>query len=162
MRLESLDGAFVDLTVIGYQFASGVSTSSGPDWDANWLMVHGEAWDGVQSWAFDDPCLTTWEAKELASWLRGLGSGGPTVAAGGGPGHGRFLLTEPNLMFALIEAAQGITTMDIYFEAESRPPMASCDDGEGAGHKVRLTIPQSDLARAGEGWEHDLEEFPPR
>lgn len=72
VRLQSLDGLFVDIAVISYQFGRGQSTSDGADWDANWLIIRGKAWDGGESWEFDDPCMTTWEARELASWLRGF------------------------------------------------------------------------------------------
>ena len=162
MRLESLDGHFVELTVTGYQFGSGQSTSSGVDWDANWLMIRGKAWDGTQSWQFDDPCMTTWEARELASWLRGPGAVTPATVATGESEEVRLWFTEPNLMFALDKTSEGITTVDVYFDAESRPPAGSNDEGEGLGHQVRLTIPHVDIADAVSRWEQDLRAFPVR
>ena len=56
----------------------------------------------------------------------------------------------------------GITTVDVYFDAESRPPTSSNDDDEGLGHKVRLTIPQADVAEAVDHWDQDLQGFPVR
>lgn len=154
MRLESLDGLFVDLRVSSYEFECGQSTSEWPDWDANWLMVHCEAWDGVESWAFDDPCMTTWEARELASWLRSLGNPDPEAA--------RLWLTEPNLTFELADASAGVTTLEVHFDAESRPPNCSSDDHEGFGHRVRLIVPQADLVAAANEWDCDLAAFPIR
>lgn len=49
-----------------------------------------------------------------------------------------------------------ITTVNIYFNAESRPPTGSNDDEEGVGHKVRLILPQADVAEAVTQWEQDL------
>jgi hypothetical protein len=162
VRLESLDGHFVELAVTGYQFGNRQSTSSDVDWDANWLMIRGKAWDGSQSWEFDDPCMTTWEARELASWLRGLGNGHPATVAAAKPEEVTLWFTEPNLMFTLSETSQGITTVDVYFNAESRPPRGSNDEDEGLGHRVRLTIPQADIAEPVGGWEQALTHFPVR
>jgi len=162
VRLESLNGHFVELTVTGYQFGSGQSTSSGVDWDVNWLMIRGKAWDGTQSWQFDDPCMTTWEARELASWLRGLGTANLATVAAAEPEEVTLWLTEPNLTFTLDKASQGITTVDVFFNAESRPPTGSNDDDEGLGHRVRLTLPHADTAEAVSRWEQDLRAFPVR
>ena len=68
---------------------------------------------------------------------------------------------EPNLMFTLAGTSQRVTTLDVYFDAESRPPNGSNDD-EGLGHRVRLTMPQAEIAAAVSDWEQDLREFPPR
>jgi len=67
--LASLDGASVELRPTRYQFPAEPPEPG--DWDANWLEVHGRVRTtaGV-TWTFDDPCLTTWEAEELATWLR--------------------------------------------------------------------------------------------
>jgi len=147
VRLESLNGHFVELAVSGYQFGSGQSTSAGVDWDANWLMIRGKAWDGTQSWEFDDPCMTTWEARELSSWLRGLGNANPATVAAAEPQELRLWLTEPNLMFALHATSEGVTTLDVYFDAESRPPTGSNDDDAGLGHRVRLATRRSTSPR---------------
>ena len=146
----------------GYEFVHGQSKSEQADWDANWLMIRGKVWDGDQGWEFRDPCMTTWEARKLASWLRGLGDAKPATVAGVDPKEPALWLTEPNLMFTLIQASQGITKLDIYFNAESRPPAGSNDDDQGLGHLVRLTIPQADIAAAVRSWEEDLTHFPAR
>ena len=162
MHLQSLDGLFVDLVVTSYQFGRGQSSDDEADWDANWLMIRGKAWDGAASWEFHDPCMTTWEARELASWLRGLGSADPKTITATDPAVVRFWMTEPNLMFTLAATSMGIVTLDVYFDAESRPPSGSNDDKAGLGHRVRLTIPQADLAVAVDDWERDLIAFPVR
>lgn len=162
MRLESLNGHFVELKVTGYEFADGPSTTSGVDWDANWLVVHGKAWDGTQSWEFADPCMTTWDARQLASWLRGLGNASPLVVETAEPDEVTLWLTEPNLAFTLNRVSQGITTVDVYFNAESRPLTRSDDDDEARGHRVRLTMPQAEIAKAVDRWEEDLQQFPVR
>lgn len=162
MRLQSLDGFFVDLAVISYQFGRGESKSEGSDWDANWLMIRGKVWDGIASWEFQDPCMTTWEVRELASWLRGLGNTQRETVAAADPEPLRMWLTEPNLMFTLADTSRDITTVDVYFDAECRPPNCSFDGHEGLGHRVRLTIPQADLASAVAEWEQDLVAFPTR
>jgi hypothetical protein len=163
VKLESLNGHFVEIKVAGYQFGSGPrSTGADVNWDANWLVIHGKAWDGAHSWEFDDPCMTTWEARELAAWLRGLGDASPANRAAAEADEVTLWFTEPNLTFTRGNISQGITTLDVYFSAESRPPTGSNDDREGLGHKVRLTIPQADIAEAASRWDEDLGEFPVR
>lgn len=102
------------------------------------------------------------EARALASWLRGLGKASPATVAATDPEEVRLWLTEPNLMFTLAATSQGITTLDVYFDAESRPRGDSNDDNEGLGHRVRLTIPQAEVAAAVGDWERDLTAFPTR
>jgi len=80
--------------VTGYQFATGQSTSNEADWDASWLMIRGKIWDGTESWVFHDPCMTTWEAREFATWLRGLEGTSPAAGAAAEPGELR--LSSPN------------------------------------------------------------------
>lgn len=116
-------------------------------------MIRGKVWDGSKSWEFHDPCMTTWEARELASWLRGLGNAHPETVAAADPEEVRLWLTEPNLMFTLAATSEGITTLDVYFDAESLPPHGS-NDHEGLGHRVRLTMPQAEIAAAVTVWEH--------
>lgn len=160
MKLESLDGRYVELTVSGYEFAGGPSTPDEPDWDANWLMIAGKVWDGDQSWAFHDPCMTTWEAQQLASWLRGLGNAHPATVESADPEELRLYMTEPNVMFELNRTSEGITTLDVFFDAESQPPSGLND--EGLGHRVRLTMPQADVAAAANEWERELMSYPIR
>jgi hypothetical protein len=163
VKLESLNGHFVELKVTGYQFGSDLrSTSLDVGRDANWLMIHGKAWDGAHSSEFDDPCMTTFEARELAAWLRELRDAGPVPAAAAERDRVWFWLTEPNLAFSLKSAFRGVTTLDVYFNAESRPPTGSNDDGEGLGHRIRLTMSQADIAKAVWHWDQDLQDFPLR
>jgi hypothetical protein len=93
MRLRSTDGASVELHITGHEFPdhrvpvvevainwlqAGPTASQLPnadaedllrDWDANWLQVSGSITlaDG-RIWAFEDPCLATWQARELAEF----------------------------------------------------------------------------------------------
>ena len=162
MKLESLDGQFVDLTVTSYQFGGGRSVGDQRDWDANWLMVHGKVWDGDRSWEFSDPCMTTWEARELAGWLRGLTNASPETVESAEPDELRLWLTEPNLTFELAGTTEGLISLIVHFDAESRPPSGSSDDGQGLGHRVALSVPDAVLMRAVDDWDQDLTQFPER
>jgi hypothetical protein len=159
MRLESVDGLFVELEVSSYQFGSRQSSSNGADWDANWLVISGKVWDGDRSWEFRDPCMTTWEARELASWLTGLGAtaSGPSDAA-----ERRLWMTEPNLTFESVGATDGLRVIDVFFDAEARPPTGSNDEGQGVGHLVRLSMAQADIAAAVLAWTEALRDYPVR
>ena len=102
MRLESIDGAVVELRPTGYQFPRLVGDGH-RDWDANWLVIEGagRTSDG-RSWDFSDPCLTTWEARSLGDWLRGVVSGAVAPTSFGGTGDEVLeIFTEPNLALSL-------------------------------------------------------------
>ena len=75
MRLTSTDSSFVELRVLRYQFPKMTGDGSGHDTDANWLIIGGHVATDRISWYFEDPCLMTTEAQELASWLRVGGHG---------------------------------------------------------------------------------------
>ena len=62
----------IQVNVVGYQFTYN---PVGNIYDNNWLMVRVKLTEGVLSYSFDDPCMTT---QELADLVRGL----ENVAAG--------------------------------------------------------------------------------
>lgn len=162
MRLESVDGIFVELAVSSYQFGSRQSSSDDVDWDANWLVIAGKVWDGHRSWEFRDPCMTTWEARELASWLAGLAATNPVPADAVEDSERRLWMTEPNLTFEAVGAEDGLCVIDVFFDAEARPPTQSNDEGEGVGHRVRLTVPHVDITAAVADWSAELRDYPVR
>lgn len=121
MRLKSADGTIADLRPLRYQFGPSAPPR---DWDANWLVVGAdiEMSDG-RSWSFTDPCLTTWEARELASWLRGVLSGDVDASPFGGDEDECLLaFTEPNLAVSLARRDRDMATIRLHFSLEARPP----------------------------------------
>jgi hypothetical protein len=63
---DSGAGALVEIRPVRYQFP-GARRPAG-DWDANWLIISADVRtvDG-RCWHFEDPCLTTWEARSLGA-----------------------------------------------------------------------------------------------
>lgn len=190
MQLRSPDGATVDLRITGYQFpdykvpaaeAAGtwlraVTMASrlpganarhlARDWDANWLQVRGDITlaDG-KTWAFEDPCLTTWQARELGSWLREAAAGTvpPSRVAGGEPGELLEFL-EPDIAFSMQGRADGRVRIRVYFSLEALPPwlQGTAEEPGLFEYFVRLDVSADELTRAAESWLLDLAEFPPR
>jgi len=132
MQLRSPDGASVDLRITGYQFpGKWAKVGSPPSWEwagdresANWLQIGGHITlaDG-KTWAFEDPCLTTWDALELGSWLREVAAGTvpPSPDAGGEP-EGLLDFLEPNLAFSVEGRTADRVQIRIHFSLESVPP----------------------------------------
>jgi hypothetical protein len=121
VRLVSGDGASVDVRPVAYQFDLPPAVASGQDWDANWLMIQGDVRtaDGRQ-WTFSDPCLTTWEARSLSSWLHAV------ATRNDAPEDQSIVFTEPNLAF-------GVTDHDgERVRIRSACPMRPCPPGCGA------------------------------
>lgn len=154
MRLES-EGRFVQLRPTRYQFPDCGAESGRFDWDANWLQIRGDVVDGEVAWHFEDPCLTTREAGELLDWLR-------RVADSRASSDEQLWFTEPNLHFAVRDRAGDVATVVVSFAQESSPPGAAEDVRHGDGHDVALRVSASDIRRAAEEWERELEPFPER
>ena len=158
MRLVSRDGASLTLHPAGYQFEVTPETADEEDWDANWLMIRGNARtaDG-RRWAFLDPCLTTWEARSLSAWLRAV--------VGDGKARRRHIaFTEPNLSFGLERRRAGRVRLQARFSHEALPPRVPRDhDGwQASEYFLILDISREDLARAARAWDLEHEQFPER
>lgn len=167
MRLTSTDGAIVDLAPVRYQYPEMVPEES-PDWDCNWLMIRGDIRlaDG-RSWWFEDPCLTTWDTKDIARWLRRVRRGlvRPSAFAGEAT-KGLREFTEPNLALSLAARDRRSATIRFHFSAESLPPWLATTPEADAGlylaHFVEVTVSLDDLAHAIDEWTAECAQFPER
>jgi hypothetical protein len=131
VRLCSSDGASITLRPAAYQFEVPPATAGERDWDANWLMIRGDVRtaDG-RGWAFLDPCLTTWEARNLSAWLRG--------AVGEGAARRRLIaFTEPNMAFSIEHRRAGRVRLEVRFSHEALPPW--CHATMPAGRRVNTS-----------------------
>ncbi len=106
------------------------------------------------SWEVVDPCLTTWEAKRLVSWL--------IHAAAHDPAARPMTFTEPNL--TMIARSRTTAPLRVHvracFALELRPPWAR----SAAGNElcVDLDVERSELARAAASLLADVVKFPQR
>ncbi|MGY1858272.1 WapI family immunity protein [Modestobacter sp. SYSU DS0290] len=165
MQLTSSDGASVELRPTRYQFSAPPSEPG--DWDANWLEVHGRVRTATgESWRFDDPCLTTWEARQLGDWLRAAADGRvPELDAPTEDSEELLTFTEPNLGFS-VGARQGdFLVVRVHLSLES------VADRPGAGEEapydfyasgVPLRVGREQLLAAALAWDEDNGPFPER
>ncbi|HEX7162632.1 MAG TPA: hypothetical protein VF223_15525 [Trebonia sp.] len=165
MLLTSVDGTLVDLRISGYQFPRCAATCKN-DWDANWLTVHGEVTqaDG-KSWTFEDPCLTTWEARALGNWLREAAAGTvPVSPFGTGEPEGRLLFfTEPNLAFSVESRTSDQVRVRVHFSLEALPPWLHGDQRPDIfGYVVHIRLSVAKLADAADSWVRGLAQYPER
>jgi hypothetical protein len=149
VHLTSRDQARVELQIASYQFPS-IKAHGPHDWDANWLTVSGIVTlaDG-KTWSFNDPCLTTWEAEELGSWLRDVAAGTiPPSPLGTGEPEKLLTFTEPNLALSLEARAADRLRIRVHFSLEALPPWL-----HGAGRPdifdyfVTLDVSAAELAK---------------
>jgi hypothetical protein len=163
--LTSSDGAGVELRPTRYQFPA---TPSQPgDWDANWLEIHGQVRTKAgESWKFDDPCLTTWEARKIGDWLRAAADGRvPVTDAPTEDSEELLTFTEPNLGFS-VGARQGdslVVRVHLSLESVADPPGA----GEEApydfyAYSIPLRAGREELLAAAHAWDEDNRPFPER
>jgi hypothetical protein len=113
-----------ELDVVGYQFPDAELDG----WDSEWLRFAGVVSCDRGKWEFSDPCLTTFELKALADWLRSS----PNEASGKAIGF-----IEPNLSFARAGLAEGLV---ISFAQESAPPWATEQEKYGEGFSIAFSI----------------------
>ncbi len=151
MRLRGREGNELALSIVGYQFPG----ETVDPWDSNSLLVSVRVVTPNGTWEVVDPCLTTWEARQLALWLAAVARGAmvrPTST-----------LSEPNLT-----ARVGIDPLSpsrfhlrVCFELENRPPWAPTVAG-GRNLCVDLDVGSADLAAAAAALREDLARFPQR
>ncbi len=147
MHLRGREGNELELSVVGYE----VPAETVDPWESNSLLVALRVVSPKGAWEVVDPCLTTWEAARLASWL---------AAVAVGPALGTRTLTEPNLSVAATPE-NGRLTLRICFELESRPPWAPTIRG-GRDLCVDLDVARRDLVAAAASLGADVGRFPRR
>jgi hypothetical protein len=171
MQLNSSDGASVELHIVGYEAEDcpvcGLRGLNGPGtplagvakWDLNWLQVDGNFTlaDG-RTWAFGYPCLTTWEAREMGEWLRGVAAGTEQPFRGIWEPQGRLGFTEPDLCLTLEERVASRVRMRIDFTG-GKPPLTQSGRAKSL---VCLDVSSGEVAEAAESWMRNLAEFPER
>ncbi|HEX2024009.1 MAG TPA: hypothetical protein VHF00_04850 [Acidimicrobiales bacterium] len=152
MRLRGREGNELALSIVGYQFPD----ETVDPWDSNGLLVSVRVVTPHGTWEVVDPCLTTWEARQLALWLAAIARGAmirPTST-----------LSEPNLTARVSIDPLSPTPrfqLRVCFELENRPPWAPTVAG-GRNLCVDLDVGAADLAAAAAAVREDLARFPQR
>jgi hypothetical protein len=158
MKLGIDGGARIDLRIVDYQYPEITGDGTGKGWDANWLVVAGDAvTEDGRGWSFLDPCLTTWEARELGDWLRGVVDGSLTPTPLDCGGAGRLLaFTEPNLAFSFADRTDDAVVIRVYLSLESGPPWPTERDF------LLVTMQVTHLTLAIKDWDRMLAAHPDR
>jgi hypothetical protein len=147
VRLSGREGNELELSVVGYH-----SPAEAVDpWESNSLLVALRVVSPRGTWEVVDPCLTTWEAARLASWL---------AAMAAGPEGGTRSLAEPNLSVT-VTPLDGRLAVRMCFELERRPPWAPTVRG-GSDLCVDLDVTRADLVTAAVSLRDDVRRFPRR
>ncbi|MCD9154948.1 WapI family immunity protein [Aeromicrobium duanguangcaii] len=144
-----MTGDVLDLSIAGYEF-DATTLGADAEWDANWLVVAGEVTTAGETWTFRNPCLTTWEARELLEFLREA-----KVDAS-------VEFTEPNLSFHVTEATDDTVTVGACLRAEAAAATATHDVRWGSGTSVWFRVSRGGLDEAATAWAAELECFPQR
>jgi hypothetical protein len=146
VRLQSRDGAWVDLSLLRRQRTEQRGRRPEEDWAADWLVVRGEVFvpDELHR-TFREPCLTPWEGRRLASWLRSAADGPPDGAAPGST----LRFTEPLLSLVLDDARAERRLLRVHVTGGPDPCVLALDVDAPALH------------RAAAGWSADLDASAP-
>jgi len=151
MLLRGREGNELELGLVGYQFPD----EERDPWDSNWLLVSVRVLAPEGSWEVVDPCLTTWEAKRLVSYL--------IHAAAQAPAAVPMTFTEPNL--TVTARSRTSAPMRVHLRAcfalELRPPWARMAASSN-NLCVDLDVERGDLVRAAASLLSDLVAFPQR
>jgi hypothetical protein len=152
VRLESRDGAWVDLRVLRRQRTEQRGRRPEEDWATDWLVVRGEVQlPGDLHWTFREPCLTPWEGRQLASWLR---------AAADGPVPGTTLrFAEPLLSLALDAVREDRRLLRLHVTGAAAPLDAAAGRASGGGLALDLDV--GALRRAADDWSAHLDAVVP-
>lgn len=152
MRLGSGDGDSVVLEVLGYEFPQAHGRMD--RWDKNWLDIQGIVRvSGGRSWGFTHPCLTTFEAERLGSWLRDIRIGQATSM---------LFFTEPLLDFQAEPTRDGSVKISIGLGHEASPPSELIQPGDARDFLVVVTLSLQDLDQAITDWDRACTKFSER
>lgn len=147
MGLETSNGNSLALHIEGYQFGR-----SADRFDSNWLVVSGNVQLPPLQWRFRDPCLLTFEVRELAAWLRHAAN--PMAQAK------PLNFTEPNLRFAVVGRSEDTVQVRVWFDLDCRPEeMRSVEFKEFFGD---FDLHVQDLLRAADELTSGLSHHPER
>ncbi len=164
VRLLSADKSSLELGIARYQFPD-LQGHGDRDWDANWLQISGTVVTaGGQTWSFEDPSLTTWEAAELGEWLRKVADGSVKPSPFGTEGAEQFLcFTEPNLAFGLEGRVADQVWLRVHFSLEALPPWLSGAEQSGIfDFFVVFDVPAAQVGIAADDWAVAHSRFPQR
>jgi hypothetical protein len=162
VRLASRDGALVELRPVRYE-TPGDRRPVGNE-DANWLIIAGDVRTGDgRCWRFENPCLTTWEARSLGAWLRGVASGAVEPAPLEAGADGLMLdFTEPNIAVSLAARAEDDTAIvRVHLSLEALPPWLSSAQLDIFAFFVEIQAAAAEFARAATDWDQELTPFLP-
>jgi hypothetical protein len=148
MKLASRDGQTLELRILGYQFPD-LGTS---EYDSNWLVVTGKVTHSRGSWQFTNPCLLTFEAEQLATWM-------DRVAHAKLPSDTCDFM-EPNLEFRALNIDRRI--LRVYFDLGARPSWAARGYVGTQDLWVEFPIEELDLKLAAREWHTELTKYPQR
>ncbi|MBA3267427.1 MAG: hypothetical protein H0T70_04105 [Acidimicrobiia bacterium] len=147
MELRGRDGTELGLSLVGYQFPD----EAVDPWNSNALLVAVRVVSPHGTWEVVDPCLTTWEAARLASWMT-------TVAVA--PDRAAASVDAPNLtVSARVDGPR--VALIACFELEERPPWLVSVAGSDE-LCVELDVSSADLVVASGALRTDLVRFPQR
>ena len=162
MRLEGLDGNWISLTVLGYEFPE---EDQGAFDSSNWLVIAGIVHRDGLRWTFQEPSLLVSEGLELGSWMLKVANRGiPTSHSDQEDGTFPDLwFTEPNLAFSVASGTDPLIGLRVHLSLESGPPIEAEAKGAGIYEYFMVLVMNADqLRRAAEDWRAELIPFPVR
>jgi len=148
MELRGREGNELALSIVGYQFPD----QAVDPWESNALLVALRVVSLHGTWEVVDPCLTTWEAARLASWLTAFVVAGDRMPA---------TLSAPNLTVSASAVTASTIALRACFELEQRPPWLASVGGDGE-LCVDLEVSTADVVVAAAAVRADLARFPQR
>jgi hypothetical protein len=107
--------------------------------------------------------MTTWEARRLGSWFRGVIDGTlMPVPFDGTDDGGLLVFTEPNLAFSLEARSERHVVVRVHFSLESRPPWLGPGEPDAFAYYLAVPISIDVVSRAAADWDRQLEPYPER
>lgn len=147
MQFIGKDGQQVEFRILGYQYPTGAND----EWDNNWLRIYINVKSDVGFWQTVDPSLTAWEVRELIEWFNNLSQNRDVEFT-------EMMFVEPNLSFVLLEKSESLKTIQIRFDAESKPQSAD----EESEYFVNFRFSNQELATIASDLSKELSKFPVR
>lgn len=144
MKLAEKDTSF-ELLITGYEYPN----TSFESYDSNWLIIQLSVSTTQGAWKVSDPCLLTYEVKQLANWFDKLNKGYFEET--------EYSFMERVIAFSVLEINQ-IKFLHICFYQEALPPWAMGQDE----YSINIKLSELDLKSSSEYLQKQLEIYPQR
>lgn len=160
MRLNGIDGTFISVSPVGYEFPDTETSTIG---EVDWLVIDGQMVSASERWSIRTTSLSALDAVSLGEWLRQAAQG--SIPVSDPDEHGlvgpSLMFVEPALGFSVQSHSNSDVTIRVHLGYDAAPP-SIVDDDRLAPYVCIVSVPVTTVLIAADVWTTEIQPFPHR